>query len=399
MELDCRTDVGVMLTSKLTVKEGVGVKSVILLLENISMVDDTKLIVGLVVVNCTSEVGTGLLGDDVSLVMLTMPLVVMVGTNSVLNNVEITVGLDISLVKSKLLVMVDTTPMVVGVVSKLDVKVASKLDVKVASRLDVTSTVDDSISLVITLVVIVGTISVVEINVFTRLDDKLSIVVGVNSPVSEVNKIVVRLVMLDGVGDIEVNMNVVLVNSALEIMGVVSILDIEVVITISVLDGIEDIEITLVWVVFKANVVVGNGEINSLLVLNRVVGNTVNDVVRVRNDALVVFGISSMLEETVGVGNGVTLVSSVILLRVITVGTIVILDVGVTVTTRLCVDTTDTTLPKVGDTITLVKSMPPLLVIVGVTVSTIDIFVDVNNTLVVSADETGDVTMTLEVGV
>ena len=391
MELDCRTDVGVMLTSKLIVKEGVGVKSVILLLENISMVDDTKLIVGLVVVNCTSEVGTGLLGDDVSLVMLTMPLVVMVGTNSVLNNVEITVGLDISLVKSKLLVMVDTTPMVVGVVSKLDVKVAS--------RLDVTSTVDDSISLVITLVVIVGTISVVKINVFTRLDDKLSIVVGVNSPVSEVNKIVVRLVMLDGVGDIEVNMNVVLVNSALEIMGVVSILDIEVVITISVLDGIEDIEITLVWVVFKANVVVGNGEINSLLVLNRVVGNTVNDVVRVRNDALVVFGISSMLEETVGVGNGVTLVSSVILLRVITVGTIVILDVGVTVTTRLCVDTTDTTLPKVGDTITLVKSMPPLLVIVGVTVSTIDIFVDVNNTLVVSADEAGDVTMTLEVGV
>lgn len=135
---------------------------------------------------------------------------------------------------------------------------ASKLDVKVVSKLDVTS-VDNNVSLVKTLVIIVGTISVVEI---IRLDERLGIVVGV----SEVNKIVVRLVMLVdeavvSVGDTVVSISVVVVNSlviALEMVGIVTILDIE---------------------VSKVNVVVGDGEINSLPVVDGVVGNTVNDVI------------------------------------------------------------------------------------------------------------------------
>ena len=87
-----------------------------------------------------------------------------------------------------------------------------------------------------------------------------------------------------------------------------------------------------------------------------------------------------MLEEMEGVGNGDTLVSSVTLVGVIIVGAIVKLDVGVTVTARLCVDTTDTVVSNVGDTVTL------------------DILVDVNNSRLVVGG-IGDVTSTLEVAV
>ena len=145
---------------------------------------------------------------------------------------------------------------------------------------------------------------------------------------------------------------------------------------------------------------------NELVVKISVLGST-GDTVDIRsgvlgslNDMIVVFGIISVLDEIGGVGDGAILVDSITPV-VIIVGSIVTLDVGVLVNTRLEVVTVVMILSvetkKVEDTTTLVESIPRLVAIVTDNVSVVvdDIRLDISALL--EGEIKGDCDVTLAI--
>ena len=187
-------------------------------------------------------------------------------------------------------------------------------------------------------------------------------------------------VMVDNTSELkdeitEVTKGIVLETSirVLDMVGTISVLENKMVVKISVLDSMGD------------SVDTRNGVLGSL------------------NDMIVVFGIISELEEIGRVDDGAIFVDSMTPV-VITVGNIVIIDVGVTVTARLDVVTGVMILSVetkiVDDTITLVESIPRLVAMVNDIVSVVvdDTRLDISALLEGETKVDRDVTfVTLEV--
>lgn len=190
------------------------------------------MITGLDIISLVVAVVNTRLGDDSSLVIL-KTLLVMVGTISVVDiNVvialpDIVVGLD-SVVSD---VVGISIVLIVGTTGILDVtKVEVKL--KVTSVLEGKELGDENVVVVTSMIV-----SLVIVENTSILDDRVAVVV-----------MLVRAVMLDSktvvisVGNTELMKVGVLVNSALDVVEIISMLEKEVVIT---LNGIEDVVVTL----------------------------------------------------------------------------------------------------------------------------------------------------------
>jgi len=248
--LDCRIEVVVKSTCEVNVKEVIAVKSVtsttilLFMVGVISMLDVKLGLDNKVMVRFIAGVDTR--PGDVSLVMSKMTLLDVMGIISMLDDVRIATGLDIKVVivriisallevnttlgdDTSLVMSIMTLLVAVGKISTLDIDVTTRLDCRVdvavaatlevskenidvvsviliilpvvmvgdISMLDVKSTnlgvvntkLGDDISLVIsiiTLLLVVGTISMVDSDVPTGLENRL-VVVGLNSVVSDTN--------------------------------------------------------------------------------------------------------------------------------------------------------------------------------------------------------------------
>jgi len=177
------------------------------------------------------------------------------------------------------------------------------------------------------------------------------------------------------------------------VVGTISILDNEVVIKTTGFVSIEGVIDRLVCIVSEVTGIDVNSKlltlvavkINSLLVLNGTLGNVVDELENINSVTLAVLGIISiaddkatviifddtMAEGVIGVGSGVSLISSVLLVAI--VGSV---NVDVKIATGFVVDATATIvsveITKVGDMVILVKSTPLLLMVVGIIVSMLD---------------------------
>ena len=398
-----KLDSGIDAVTEVDVNIGIDVISVLLI-----MVGDIS-ILDMVVTRFDKVVVATRLGDDTSTVLSTMVLVIVkvgvisvLGVNSVLDT-KVTTELE------AMLIDVDT-------LSMMDVDVAVGLDVRLSVIVGLTSVVSEVIddgndvrlsvivglnSVVsgitdegndVRLSVIVGLNSVVSGITDEGNDVRLNVIVGLNSVVSEVTDegsdvrlgTVVELNSVVSEGNADEGISVV-IGTADESIGVVFIVgntDVkEIGVTVETTSELND-EVTEVTkgIVLETSIrvldMVGAISVleNEVVVKISVLGgmgdsvDTRNGVLGSLNDMIVVFGIISELEEIGGVGDGAILVDAITPV-VITVGNIVMIDVGVMVTARLDVVTGVMILSvetkNVDDTITLVESIPRLVAMVN----------------------------------